>query len=217
MCVIVIAGGPNKHIDPLLPYFRRAECVICADSGADDLVPYNIVPDKIWGDMDSIRPETRQWLREKQVPEVLFPIEKDMTDSEICLTSIPKEKAILFITSLTGRPDHVMGNLLLCARLVEEGYQITVTDGISFVFPLAGENQWRAESSWVEKGYACSLIPLGEGARAVSTKGMKYPLQDRDLASGSSFTISNEFDQTEKEHGFDMKDGTMLVIVTPKV
>lgn len=217
MCIVVIAGGPNKNLAPLLPILREAEEIICADSGADALLPYDIVPGTVWGDMDSIAPETVAWLKEKNVSHKLFPVEKDMTDSELCLTSVPKEKKILFLTSLMGRPDHVMSNLLLTMRLKEEGYDITATDGDTWVFPIIGAFRFVIPDELVKETATCSLIPLGQGAKGVSTIGMKYKLSDHDIIPGSSLTVSNEFDMTEKEHGFEQKSGTMLVIVTPKV
>ena len=217
MCQVVIAGGPNKDMVALRPYIASASRIVCADSGADALYSLNIVPDTVWGDMDSISKETRQWLKEKNVSESLFPIEKDTTDSELCVTSLSKEEPILLITSLTGRPDHVMTNLLMAMRLVEEGYQITVTDGVTWVYPLCGENSFRTPENLTDPRYTYSLIPVGNGAQGVSAIGMKYPLSDRDLICGSSLTVSNELDGKENEHGFDMKAGTMLVMITPKV
>lgn len=217
MCFVVIAGGPNKNLRPLLPILRDAEEIICADSGADALLPFDIVPGTVWGDMDSISPDTVAWLKEKNVSHKLFPVEKDMTDSELCLTSVPKDKKLLFITSLMGRPDHVMSNLLLTMRLKEEGYDITATDGETWVFPIVGAFRFLIPDELVKDKITCSLIPLGNGSEGVSTIGMKYKLTDRSIIPGSSLTVSNEFDMTEKEHGFEQKSGTMLVIVTPKV
>ena len=201
----------------LRPYIASASRIVCADSGADALYSLGMVPDTVWGDMDSISDEAREWLKEKNVPESLFPVEKDMTDTELCVTSLTKTEPILLITSLTGRPDHVMTNLLMAMRLVEEGYSITMTDGVTWVYPLCGENSFRTPDELTDPRYTYSLIPLGSGAKGVSTIGMKYPLCDRDLVCGSSLTVSNELDVKENEHGFDMKAGTMLVMITPKV
>ena len=217
MCQVVIAGGPNKDMTALRPYIESSSRIVCADSGADSLYSLDIVPDTVWGDMDSISKEARDWLKENKVPESLFPVEKDMTDSELCVTSLTKEEPILLITSLTGRPDHVMTNLLMAMRLVEEGYKITVTDGVTWVYPLCGENSFRTPVELTDPRYTYSLIPVGSGAQGVSTIGMKYPLRQRNLVCGSSLTVSNELDGKENEHGFDMKAGTMLVMITPKV
>ena len=216
MCYVVIAGGPNKDLFRILPRITSAEKIICADSGADALLPYNVVPDMVWGDMDSIHPETKAFLEKNDVSNRLFPVEKDMTDSELCLCSVPKDKKILFVTSLLGRLDHVMSNLLLTMRLCEEGVDIVTTDGNTWVYPLCGKNHWTIPDDHIISENTCSLIPLGRGAFSVSTFGMKYELDKKDIVPGSSLTISNEFDFTKKEHGFDMSDGTMLVIITGK-
>ena len=216
MCVVVIAGGPNKKLSSIRSELEKAESVICADSGADSLMELRILPDEVWGDMDSISPQTLDWISQNHIKTSLFPVEKDMTDAELCLTSIPKEKEILFVTSLVGRPDHVMANLLLVKRLTDEGYKIIVTDGETWVWPLSGECSWRVPEKLSDDAHVCSLIPLGKGALGVTTFGMKYSLKDKDIFPGSSLTVSNRFDMTKKEHGFDLLAGNMLVIVTPE-
>lgn len=217
MCNIVIAGGPNKDLTTLIPRIKLAGQVICADSGADALCAVHLRPDMVFGDMDSIAPQTAKWLKDEHVPMKLFPVDKDMTDTELCLSALPKAEPIILITSLTGRPDHVMTNLMLAMRLVEEGYHIRVTDGTTWVFPVLGPCQWRIPDDLLDSKNAYSLIPLGKGAEGVSTVGMKYPLDHQLLRPGSSWTVSNELDVAKKEHGFDMLAGTMLVMITPKV
>jgi len=216
MCIVVIAGGPNKDLAPILSKITSAEKIICADSGADALREMNILPDMVWGDMDSISPATTEWLRQNHVAHRLFPVEKDMTDSELCLRSLEKQPPILFITSLVGRTDHVMSNLLLVMRLQTEGYDITVTDGHSWVFPLSGNCSFEVPAGLVSAENVCSLIPLGDGAYGVSAFGMKYPLNENDITWGSSFTVSNEFDLDKEKHGFVMRNGTMLVMIVPR-
>ncbi len=216
MCVVVIAGGPNKDLSTLLSRISSAERIICADSGADALHDLSILPDVVWGDMDSISPDTLSWLKDNNVSHRVFPVEKDMTDSELCLRSIEKETPILFITSLVGRTDHVMTNLLLVMRLQTEGYRITVTDGHTWVFPLCGARTFEIPDELAVAENVFSLIPLGEGAFGVSTIGMKYPLSGHDLMWGSSFTVSNEIDVTKEKHGFVMENGTMLVMIAPR-
>ncbi|MBO4495329.1 MAG: thiamine diphosphokinase [Clostridiales bacterium] len=216
MCIVVIAGGPNKNLVPILPKLQKAERIICADSGADALKTVGIIPDVVWGDMDSISEETLSWLKEHHVENRVFPVEKDMTDSELCLRSLEKGQKVLFVTSLVGRTDHVMSNLLLVMRLTEEGYDIEVTDGTTRVYPLFGKQRFVIPAEIVDASNTVSLIPLDQGARNVSAFGMKYPLSGHDLVWGSSFTVSNEFDMTKEEHGFVMENGAMLLIVTPR-
>lgn len=216
MCIVVIAGGPNKDLTPILTKIISAEKIICADSGADALYEMNILPDIVWGDMDSISQDALEWLRQNEVSHRLFPVEKDMTDSELCLRSLEKNTPILFVTSLVGRTDHVMTNLLLVMRLQTEGYDITVTDGHSWVYPLCGNRSFEVPSELVSAENVCSLIPLGDGAYGVSAFGMKYPLAENDIRWGSSFTVSNEFDLNKEKHGFVMRNGTMLVMILPR-
>ena len=157
MCFVVIAGGPNKNLRPLLPILHDAEEIICADSGADALLPFDIVPGTVWGDMDSISPDTVAWLKEKNVSHKLFPVEKDMTDSELCLTSVPKDKKLLFVTSLMGRPDHVIH------VISDEPYIDLAYDGMTVPSSLASFDNLIVCFSWSKSlslpgeriGYTC--------------------------------------------------------------
>lgn len=211
MRAVVIAGGP------VFPQFLKDRCegadlVVCADSGADTAMKAGIIPHKFYGDMDSVSAEAREWINSFGIVPEVFPVEKDMTDSELALRSIPKEYDLLFICSLRGRPDHVIANELLAARLRREGRCIEVTDGITRIIYLKGPETY--EYTMESEDEVVSIIPFeieSEGVKGVSMSGFHYPLLDANLESGSSLTISNRGETLGTLLGISVKSGVVGV------
>ena len=212
---IVIAGGPQINVDLLLPYLKKAEHILAADSGANWLYKCGVLPDRLIGDLDSIGEETLQWIKQNQIHTDIYPIEKDMTDSEMCLRELGNECRILFVTSLTGRPDHVLSNLLLCGKLTEEGFDICMTDGTSWIYPLCGPAHF-VFTDWQKKNLpVISLLPLFSPVTGVTTEGLHYPLIDATLNPGSSFSVSNCFSSSasEKKSTVHIESGVLLLML----
>jgi len=219
---IVITGGPNLDYPAIKSILRMDDRIICADGGALHAQKMRLQPDKLVGDLDSILPETLAWIQDYHIEMEVFSQEKDMTDSEICLREIPSTEPIILICSLTGRPDHVMANLMLAGQLSRENYQLMVTDGTTWVFPLHGPSRFRlSRSIWKtskeRSGLAISLIPLFSEVIGVTTVGLKYKLLNAGLMPGSTFSVSNTIYNNAREVGVDFSEGVMLVMVTPEV
>ena len=219
---IVITGGPNLDYAAIKSILRMDDRIICADGGALHAQKMGLKPDKLVGDLDSILPETLAWVQDYHIEMEVYSQDKDMTDSEICLRQIPSTEPIVLICSLTGRPDHVMTNLMLAGQLSRENYRLTVTDGSTWVYPLHGPAHFRLNKSmWrtsrERAGLAISFIPLFSEVMGVTTLGLKYKLQSAGLMPGSSFSVSNSITSNAREVGVDFSEGVMLVMVTPEV
>lgn len=217
---VVITGGPNFHYDALREEVDAADRIICADSGAFHAKEMGMLPYKLIGDLDSIDNDTLSWIHELRVPLEVFPVEKDTTDSELCMREIPSTNPILLICSLSGRPDHVLSNLLLAGQLTREGYHLTLTDGLTWVYPLMGPASFRLDfQRWKTRrerdGLAISLLPIFSEVTGVTTVGLYYPLSGQTLQPGSSFSVSNRAQKSAPEIGIDFAGGVLLVMVTP--
>jgi len=219
---VIITGGPNLYYEAIKAEINYRDKIICADSGAFHAKQMGILPDKLIGDLDSIDPDTLLWIRELHVPLEVYPVEKDMTDSELCLREIPPNQPILLVCSLSGRPDHVLSNLLLAGQLVREGFHLIMTDGLSWVYPLMGPTSFRLDyERWKtqreRRDLVVSLLPLFSEVTGVNTIGLHYPLINKTLLPGSSFSVSNRAEKNAHEIGVDFKEGVMMAIVTPAV
>ncbi len=181
----VFLGGdaPGKALAPLL-----SECdhVIAADSGAVHALALGRLPDLVLGDFDSLPAATQDRLSAAGVPMRRFPSEKDQTDGELAILTAAEQNwdEIRVFAWAGGRPDHLLGNLMLLARFpelplffVEEDVRIFLVRGQAALSGPAGAG--------------LSLIPLSE-CRGVKSSGLRYPLRGETLFLGSSRGLSNE-------------------------
>ena len=212
---VVITGGPV--FDEAASLIEPEDRVICADSGVDYAVSHNIRIDKVFGDLDSISPEGREYLDIRNIPVDLYPCEKDATDTEIALRSVEPSSDIILICPLEGRPDHVLTNIDLVARLREEGKNIMCSDGNTDIIPMAGKDYIHIDDIFEASSKAVSLIPVSREVKGVTTEGLYYELKDADLKRGSSFSNSNELKKEVSSFSVATESGTLLVVITKRV
>lgn len=214
--VALITGGPIDSSAAMV--VSGIDKVICADSGVDFALRNGIEIDEVFGDFDSITPEAKHYLQlHEDIIIHEFPPEKDMTDTELALRSIPKEDEITLICSLTGRIDHVITNMNLIVKLREEGYDITATDGITDVIPLSGKDYFAIPQCFDSSRLAVSLIPLSEKVTGVTSKGLYYELNNQTISFGSSFSNSNKVKDGEESFSVEIETGRLLVVITEAV
>lgn len=224
MRYVVITGGPNIQYDNLLDMIHPEDYILCADSGAYHARKMGLIPSRLTGDLDSIDSETLQWVRDLHVPLDVYPVEKDMTDTEICLRSVPPESDIVLICSFSGRTDHVLSNYLLAGRLASEGFQMIMTDGITTVFPISGPREiflpanrctyWEKHTRDYPGTISISLFPLFSEARGVTTEGLAFPLHNATLQPGSTFSVSNMPNKNAPGIMIHVDEGVLLVLLT---
>ncbi len=214
MRVAVFAGGPGIDVERAASVASSCDLVIAADSGADVAAACGIVPSKVVGDMDSISPETLEFLKRNGVPFEVHPVEKDMTDTELCIKDIPVDDEIVLIGSFSGRPDHALANMMMVIKLHSEGRDITLTDGVNDFIPLCGPDE--ISISGIQEPYllAVSLIPFTE-VKGVTSEGLYYALEDTDLTPGSSLSVSNRVEQGGNSFRISVKHGKMGVLIVP--
>ncbi len=212
---VVITGGPifDEAASLILPEDK----VVCADSGVDFAIANSIRPDEVYGDLDSISAEGRNFIEVSNIPLKTFPVEKDMTDTELAIRSCDPSSEILLICSLQGRPDHVLTNILLVSRLRREGRSIICSDGHTDIIPLFGKDEIHIDDVLDPSDKAISLIPVSDEVTGVSTEGLYYPLNDATIIRGSSYTNSNELAKGISSFSVSVNSGELLVVVTDKV
>ncbi len=215
---VIVTGGPLKEAAAgLIKKLTGTEdsFLIACDGGCDFLARHDIVPDMVVGDMDSISDEGLEFIENHDVFIERYPVEKDWTDTEIALNKTEGSEVFL-IAPVSGRIDHVIANVQLVLKLRGEGRQITMTDGITYCYPLCGEDSVEIDVSGFDEPVAVSLIPwdFGSTVRGVTTKGLYYPLEDHDLVAGSSFSFSNHPVSKNGPISITIRDGRLFAVVT---
>ncbi len=219
MRYIIVTGGPlpeeSAKLIKELSSSDEDTVLIACDGGCDILARNNIVPDLVVGDMDSISEQGLDFINSHNVFIEKYPVEKDWTDSEIALGKTEDEEVIL-VTPDSGRLDHVIANLQLALKFKSEGKKITITDGITYCYPLSGEDSVEIDISGMQKPLSVSLVPwdFSRPVTGVTAKGLYYPLENAELNAGSTFSFSNHPTDENGRIAIEIKDGLLLVIVT---
>lgn len=231
-CAVVLSGQiqDDRVIEALL---RSSDRIDCADGGARHLRRLGILPHALTGDLDSIDPEDLGWLERHQIPLHRFPVEKNETDSELVVTRLisqlsgpPESHEIVLIGALGSRPDHVLANQMMAARLAEKGWRLRLTDGRSDLYTLTGGQHLNLLIDPVDQGSAdpaISVIPITREIHGLSYRGLYYSLQNASMDRGSTRGISNQIDSIKlKKAGttgvpaeITLTEGAALVVVTP--
>lgn len=201
--VLVITGGdpvPAASVAGL----ADADVVVAADSGLDHAEALGITPDVVVGDFDSVSADA---LSRFEGPVERHPVAKDATDLELALQRAVEERPdrIVVVGGHGGRLDHFLANALVLTTVPS---QIIV--------------EWRAGSAGIHvvhtaidligtPGDKVSLVPVGGDVDGVTTEGLRWPLADASLASGSTLGVSNEFAGSSAR--IEVGSGTLLVIV----
>ena len=196
-CIIFCAGGFSCLAAPI----EKEDYIIAADGGLRHTTAIGLTPNAILGDFDSLgyTPENA----------TVFPIEKDDTDAMLAIRQALSMgfTEIHLYGGLDGkRLDHTLANLQALQFLADRGatgyligrdYIATAIHNGSITFP---------ESA---KGIV-SVFCMGQDAKGVTLKGLKYPLTDGSLTAGFPLGVSNHF--IGEKATLSVKKGSLLVL-----
>ncbi|HHW48177.1 MAG TPA: thiamine diphosphokinase [Clostridiaceae bacterium] len=211
MTGIVICNGSITDYEYYKRYFDDVQLIVCADGGALHAIKMGVKPHILVGDLDSLRNEVLKWFENTEVEIVHFPVEKDMTDSELAI-NIAADRGCTYIKIIGGfgsRLDHSLANIFLLKKLLDKGIKASIINENNEITLIKDKITLQKR-----EGYNVSLIPISEKAEGVTLKGFYYPLQEATIEMGSTWGISNEFvDETAE---VTIKSGLMLVILSRK-
>ena len=209
----VITGGPltSKAAEVI----KDGE-IIAADKGIDFCFEHGFRPVLAVGDMDSISPSGLERLERSGIPVKTFPVEKDMTDTELAVSFVPEGDEITVVCPLNGRIDHVTANIQLAAALHRDGRDIRLDDGVTEVRFLSGSEKISLKMDRYGNGSAVSLVPLSfdNDVTGVTTEGLYYPLTDAVIKCGKTLTFSNVPISGVTEISVSISGGLMAVMVS---
>lgn len=180
----LIFGAIGYQDWSFLDALRQKELLVCcADGGTHCAQQAGFTPTLYIGDGDSGGSAG-------DLPAVLLPTEKDLTDMQAaCEAAISHGATHLILTACTGgRQDHALANLQLLETLAQRGICAEIID------PW---NEIRYISNGVYRvpygGYRYfSLLPITKILDGLCITGAKYPLYRATAHRGDSLTVSNE-------------------------
>ena len=198
-CVIFVAGEPSGIPDGLKDAY-----IIAADAGFGALKGQMLTPDILIGDFDSLGhvPEGVKVLR--------HPVEKDDTDMALAAeyaVSLGFRELYLF-GATGGRTDHTLANLQLIAGLSQRGIRPYIISERERFTAVTNDSI----SVYGSAGTIVSVFCMGDEARGVTLRGMKYPLDNATITCTRPLGVSNEL--LGSEGVVTVSNGTLLVVVS---
>lgn len=178
--------------------------IYCADGGANLCYKLNLIPNEIWGDLDSINKNTLDFYNEKNVIIKKYPKEKDFTDSELILNYL-KDKMydkIYCIGAFGGNIDHELTNINL----------MFIYDNLYFL--RENEMLFKIEKEFEFKNLLntkISFIPFSEEVKILTLTGFKYNVDNINLKKGQSLCMSNIIESNFAKITFE--EGKILCVL----
>ncbi|HEX2925963.1 MAG TPA: thiamine diphosphokinase [Ruminiclostridium sp.] len=209
MKAVCVCNGSIYDHDTLKSYINDSDYIISVDGGSGHLRRMEILPDILIGDFDSANKEDVQYFIDKGIEISKFPVEKDMTDSELAIEKALELGAdeVVFLGALGTRMDHSLANVFLLKKMLDVGLKGCIIDEHNEIYMFDSSFSLKRK-----RGYKLSLIPITEMVTGVSTKGLKYVLKDATMAIGTSWGISNEF--MDETASVTISSGILLVCLS---
>jgi thiamine pyrophosphokinase len=209
---VLVASGDAVPGDAR--WLDDAALVVAVDGGAAWLDAIGRAPNLLVGDLDSVSPELVRRLDGASIPIERHRPDKDSSDLELALASARSRGAdeIVVLGAIGGgRLDHELANVLLvCAQSsVPGGARLQIVRGDTRLRALHGGSEMAIEAP---RGALVTLLSVGDAAEGVTTRGLRYPLNDEPLEPGSSRGLSNVV--AAHPASIRVRRGTLLVIET---
>ncbi len=201
---LLLIGGEGPRRGLLEPVLSTAACTVAADSGFDLALELGLEPDLLVGDLDSVActVELERFPRERIRQ---YPTDKDETDAEIGLRLLGELgfERVIILGGGGGRLDHLLAIVSLFERGKHPQAWYTSKEHIQLV-----EGELVVTGC---KGQTVSFFPLGAGARRMSSRGLKWPLDGLQWRRGD-MGVSNLF--SEDSATIHVREGRLLMVRT---
>lgn len=192
----------SMEVNCPLPDFSDDDLIIAADAGLKNLQKYNIAPNFIVGDFDSL----------EYVPEgtnvIKHPVQKDETDTILAVEVGFREGCTDFFVygCLGGRLDQTVASIQTAAYIAENGGNAVLLDGRTRLTVIKnGKITFSEENTGV-----ISVFAVSEKARGVTLKNLFYETEKAELTPDYPLGVSNEF--IGKKAEITVSDGKICVI-----
>ena len=177
--------------------------IYCADGGANICYELGLTPKEIYGDLDSIKDEVKEFYQKKRVKFIKFKIEKDYTDSELVLNEIQNKYDVIYcIAGLGGSIDHELTNINLLDKY------------LNLIFISQKEKIFKIDSNYKFNNMIntkISFIVFSDEVKGLTLKGFKYDIENLDIKKGEARCISNII--LENETNLFIKSGSLLCVI----
>jgi thiamine pyrophosphokinase len=223
MQAIVLAdgdAGSRDRLDATWPGWARPDAlVIAADGGARHAAGLGLRIERWVGDGDSLGEAGVADLIAAGIRVERAPPDKDESDTELAvLTACGLGADELVILGALGgaRVDHALANVALLGLPELEGLDVCLLAADARVRQLHGPGADGTAAHLDLEGRVgdlVTLLPVGGDADGVTTRGLRFALDDESLRVGRTRGLSNV--RTARLAGVTLRRGRLLIVETP--
>lgn len=176
MKAILICNGNAPAGSFLKKIIKNYDAIACADGGANLAYRFEIQPNFIIGDLDSIEKNVKDFFERKGV-EIIHDSDQNSTDIEKSIKFLIRlgYTSVDIISAIGDRIDHNLGNLSVLVNYHRRARLRIIDKGIEILF-ASGKFLLK-----VNKGDIISLIPFGKKVFISKTIGLKFKLENESL------------------------------------
>jgi thiamine pyrophosphokinase len=188
---VIIANGILDNHDRVLSQLKPEDLLIAADGGTEHCKKIGIRPDIVIGDMDSISTQLMAEFQSNGTKFIIHSRDKDQTDLELALSYAQQNgvNEVIFFGIFGGRLDLSLSNILLLTRDEWKPISLVVINGPDTACLLRAKGSISVKG---KPGDLVSLVPLSEVVEGVSTRGLRWQLDQAVLLQGNTRSVSNE-------------------------
>jgi len=184
---------------------------IAADSGLETIKKFDIIPDVIIGDFDSVNPGILDFYKNRENIEIIrHPAQKNDTDSMLAVKySLERGyKNILLIGGIDGRIDHTLANLFCLKYIKNHSGNGCITNGYNKISYISNSGT----RIYKNKDYKyISVIPVSPEIRGITLSGFFYPLKNADVRLEEPYTVCNEIAENCEYGEIKIIEGDALI------
>ncbi|GAQ89409.1 thiamin pyrophosphokinase [Klebsormidium nitens] len=181
-------GGANRIYDELPRIFQEEE---------ESAVRARYIPDAIVGDLDSLRPDVRDFYTQNSVPIIDLSHDQDTSDLHKCIKyaqganpSLTQQSKLLVVGAVGGRLDHQLSNIHILYKFRDLRIVLLGKGNLALLLPEAFEHEIYPDRG--VEGPICALIPVGSPVSDVHSTGLRWNLGGQSLQFGELISTSNE-------------------------
>lgn len=202
-CIILANGEPPKKSVINFLYRKGYTTLICADGGSNAALKYDLIPDFIIGDLDSINTTTYDYFYDKC--KIIKMKGQNDTDVEKCLKFAIKEKfkEAILLGATGDRLDHTFCNLGIVLKFFDK-IKVSLIHKISFLSVYEGKVQLQTIPGEIISIYGF------DNKTKIKSVGLKYPLKNVSIPFGQKESTSNV--ALGKKVELEIKRGKVFVI-----
>jgi thiamine pyrophosphokinase len=199
--VLVMLNSASYSVELLRTLWDSCGQRLCADGGAnrlfdafsDPLERARYIPNSIVGDLDSIRPEVKDYYSERGTSIELH-YDQNLNDIEKTLLRCTYVRQVILLGG-QGRFDHHMSAIQMLFKFREQFDHFVLIDQYSptegNLILLLNEGKHAIHVTEEMEGPTCGLLPIGGRVECVSTTGLEWDLNKAELMLGGLVSTSN--------------------------